>query len=199
MTHRPAPRPAARRLMAAVALLALPLAACGSPGQESAALRAQRAQIELDRQQVPDDVIADNIHRLWDSQAPGLSDHIHLTVDHARALLTGLATGPDQQAQAVSLAWKAEGLKEVLNEIKLPGSGEVGDANSEGGDSWITAKLRTALLLDGAVRSSNYSIETFDHVVYLLGVARSQAELDTVLQHAREISGVRQVVNYVRR
>lgn len=182
----------------ALALALAQLAACGSPGPESPELRQQRAAIALERQQVPDDILDDNIHALWDSQSPGLSKRIHLTVDHARALLTGNAASPDQQAEAVRLAWKAEGLREVLNEIKVSDTVSNGDSSSEGGDSWITAKLRTALLLDGSVKSSNYSIETFDHIVYLLGVARSQSELDAVIQHAREISGVRQVVNYVR-
>ncbi len=44
----------------------------------------------------------------------------------------------------------------------------------------------------------NYSIETVNGVVYLIGVAQSQEELDRVINHARQISYVRRIVSHVR-
>ena len=44
----------------------------------------------------------------------------------------------------------------------------------------------------------NYSIETINGVIYVMGIAQSQDELDRVVNHARNISGVQRVVSYVR-
>jgi osmotically-inducible protein OsmY len=43
----------------------------------------------------------------------------------------------------------------------------------------------------------NYTIETVDQVVYVMGIARTQNELDTVINYARSQSYVKQVVSYV--
>jgi osmotically-inducible protein OsmY len=51
--------------------------------------------------------------------------------------------------------------------------------------------------MDASVRSINYSIDVVGGTVYLMGIARSQAELDRVLNHARNLPYVKQVVNYV--
>jgi osmotically-inducible protein OsmY len=82
-----------------------------------------------------------------------------------------------------------------MNEIRV--------ADSEGApgyvrDTWITTRLRTALTFEKNVQSLNYSIDTVQGVVYLMGVAMNQQELDKVLQIARTIPNVKQVVNYVK-
>ena len=47
------------------------------------------------------------------------------------------------------------------------------------------------------IRSVNYTVETVDHSVYLIGSARSEAELDHATDLARNVRGVRRVVSYV--
>ncbi|MDO9460521.1 MAG: BON domain-containing protein, partial [Alphaproteobacteria bacterium] len=65
-------------------------------------------------------------------------------------------------------------------------------------DSWITTKLRTRILADTSIMDINYSIETVNGVIYLLGIAKTQEELSRVTNYARNISGVERVVSYVR-
>jgi hypothetical protein len=48
------------------------------------------------------------------------------------------------------------------------------------------------------IQSINYSIDTVQGVVYLMGVAQNQVELNHVIDVARGISGVKQVVSYVK-
>ena len=47
------------------------------------------------------------------------------------------------------------------------------------------------------IRSGNYTIETVNRSVYLIGSARSQAELDNATSIARNIPDVKRVVSYV--
>ena len=64
-------------------------------------------------------------------------------------------------------------------------------------DDWITTSVRSQLVLDPNVRSVNYTIDTANGSVYLIGSARSQGELDRATQIARYVPGVRRVVSYV--
>ena len=65
-------------------------------------------------------------------------------------------------------------------------------------DAWITTRLRTALTLDKNIQSINYSIDTVNGVVYLIGAAQNRMELNRVIETARTIPNVKRVVSYVK-
>jgi len=115
-------------------------------------------------------------------------------VYNRRAMLTGTVKTEDIRAKAVRLTWEVEGIEEVINELAV-GDTTISDAAI---DSWISTQLTTKLTFDKDVQAINYIIETENAVVYLLGTAQSQAELDRVLGHARGISRVRDVVSHIR-
>lgn len=116
-------------------------------------------------------------------------------VHEGRVLLTGVVPTPEDRVEAVRLAWQADGVLEVLNEIQVADRGGVIDYLR---DVRITAQLRFQMLRDRAVSDVNFSIETVNGIVYLMGVARTEAELGKVTTHARNIAGVRKVVSHVR-
>jgi osmotically-inducible protein OsmY len=119
---------------------------------------------------------------------------VNLQVEEGRVLLSGNVRLPEQRVEAVRLAWQAPGVREVINEINVDDTSGLGNYAR---DTWITTELEATLLLDNAVSSIDYSVETVNQVIYLMGVAQSQAELDRVIGHAKEISYVRRVVSYV--
>ena len=135
------------------------------------------------------------INRLWFEESTSLYAKISLQVQEGRVLLTGQVPGPEARVTAVRLAWQAEGVAEVINEIELGDKSSLLDAAR---DEWIAAQLRARLLGDAAIASINYSIETVNGTVYLIGIAQDQAELDRALDHARNIRYVRRVLNYMR-
>ena len=135
------------------------------------------------------------IDRLWREESTSLYSGINLQVQEGRVLLSGRVPEPDARVTAVRLAWRAEGVAEVINEIEIGDESSLADTTQ---DEWITTQLRAQLLADGAIASTNYSIETVNSEVYLLGVAQDQAELDRALTHARNIAYVRRVRNYMR-
>jgi osmotically-inducible protein OsmY len=73
-----------------------------------------------------------------------------------------------------------------------------GDVVDFAKDTWITTQLRTKILTDTEIFDINYTVETVNGVVYLLGIAKTQEELDRVTDHARNINGVVKVVSHVR-
>ena len=120
---------------------------------------------------------------------------ISVEVYEGRALLTGSVDGDAMRADAVRLTWKVAGIKDVLNEIQVvAGSGLIDLAR----DTWITTQLKSKLTFDEGVLAINYAIETVNGVVYLIGIAQNQAELDRVVGHARDIEYVRNVISHVR-
>ncbi len=112
-----------------------------------------------------------------------------------RVLLAGQVETPEMRLDAVRLSWRADGVKEVINEIDVTAEG---GAEAYARDVWISTQLRTKLLLDKEIQSINYSVETVGGAVYLMGFARNSEELARVERHARTLAYVRRVVSYVR-
>ena len=120
---------------------------------------------------------------------------LSVTVKEGRVLLTGSVPDADMRVEAVRLAWQADGVKQVLNEISVDDGGGIKGTVVDG---WITSKIKTKLMLDKYVQSINYNIDTVNGNVYVMGVAQNQKELSRVMDYARNAGHVRNVVSYVR-
>lgn len=135
------------------------------------------------------------INEAWFQYDVEAFQKLSTTVNQGRVLITGVVQNPEHRVEAVRLAWQVNGVNQVINEIRVAESeGITGFAK----DSWITTKLRTSLTFDRGVQSINYSIDTVQGVVYLMGVAMNQKELNHVIETARTVSGVKKVVSYVK-
>jgi osmotically-inducible protein OsmY len=62
-------------------------------------------------------------------------------------------------------------------------------------DSAITAKVKTALFNEPALKSNEISVETFKGRVQLSGFVSSRANIDTAVQVAQAVGGVASVKN----
>ncbi len=139
--------------------------------------------------------IQTEINDLWFRHDVSMFTKLDLTINQGRVLITGVVQDPQHRVEAVRLAWQPEGVLQVINEIKVADSdGIIGYAK----DAWISTRLRSSLILDREVESINYSIDTVQGTVYLMGFAQNQHELNHVIEVARTIENVRQVVSYVK-
>ncbi len=119
---------------------------------------------------------------------------VAVEVYESRVLMTGAVPTEELRAKAIQLAWKVDGVKDVLNEIQIADV----DAIDVARDTWITTQLTSGLTFDRDVQAINYNIETVNGIVYLIGLAQNQKELDRVIARAREISGVQRIINHMR-
>jgi osmotically-inducible protein OsmY len=142
-----------------------------------------------------DTAIKASINANWAGDNGDIASYVDLNIFEGRVLLTGRVPDPKIRDQAVADAWKASGVKEVINEIQVAQGASFGSAAS---DNWILARLNSDMVFDSIVRTPNYSLQCIDGTVYILGVARTQNELEHVLNYARNIPNVRQVKNYIR-
>jgi osmotically-inducible protein OsmY len=141
-----------------------------------------------------DFAIKTNVQSAWIKTDPQMQADLSVTVYEGRTLLTGIAPTPEMKAQAQEIASRVPGVRAVYNEIEVaPPEGAWNSAK----DAWITSQVKSDLVFNSHIRSVNYTVETVDRSVYLIGSARSQAELDSATNAARYIPGVKRVVSYV--
>ena len=120
---------------------------------------------------------------------------VNTEVEEGRVLLTGSVKTVEHRLEAVKTVWQVDGVREVINEIHV---GDQDSVQNYARDAWISTQLETKLLFDRDVSSIDYSIETVDQVVYLMGIAHSPEEIERVIGHAKEIAYVRRVISHVR-
>lgn len=128
------------------------------------------------------------------NQSDELFGRISVDTVEGRVLLAGNVLEPDDRVEAVRIAWQVAGVREVYNEIEVRDRGSVIDYLR---DVRISTELRFKLLADRDVSAINYNVETVNGVVFLMGIAQSDAELERVTGHARTIAGVQRVVSFV--
>lgn len=125
---------------------------------------------------------------------PAIQEAINTTVYDGRVLLTGRVTAPEMKAAADRAAGATRGVRALYDEVEVAPSEGIWDNAKDG---WITARVRSEMIVDPDIRSGNYTIETENGSVYLIGSARSQYELDRATRVARYVPGVKRVVSYV--
>lgn len=121
--------------------------------------------------------------------------NVEVKVVEGSVLLTGNVDKPESQVQAVRTAWQIDGVKEVINEIKVNDKSGIWNYTR---DAFISNQIRVRLIAAKDVHSINYSVMTVNQVVYLMGIAQNQGELDNVTNIASTTNYVKQVVSYVR-
>jgi osmotically-inducible protein OsmY len=119
---------------------------------------------------------------------------VNVNVYEGRMLLTGTLPNNEMQAKTVSMAWKTNGVKEVINEIRT------GHSNFKdiGKDTWITTQLNSKITFDKKIFAINYSVKTVNGIIFLIGIAQNNSELSRVIEHANTISYVKKIISHVR-
>lgn len=120
--------------------------------------------------------------------------NVVVKVSEGRVQLTGDVDKPESKVEATRLAWQADGVKEVMNEIQVNDSTGIMDYAQ---DSWIANQIRTRLLLEKDLHSVNYSVEVVNGVVYLMGIAQNADELSKAQYIAGTTPHVTKVVSNV--
>jgi osmotically-inducible protein OsmY len=144
---------------------------------------------------VDDTKIRADVNSAWIKKDGEMFRKVDLSIYEGRVMLTGIVKKDSQRDDAVQLTWQAAGVREVINEIQVIPAGQ--DFSDYSHDTWIQQKLQTILLFDKEVKNVNYVIDVVGGVVYLLGLAQDQTEMNRVIAQASDISGVKRVVNHI--
>jgi osmotically-inducible protein OsmY len=186
------------RALPALSLLAFALALGGCSTTDVAVGGGATAGVAASQERGIDGALSDTqisaeINYAWLQNSVNMFHELNISVYDGRVMITGVLPNQAKADEAVALAWKPKGVREVIDEIIVDPSGTTGSFAS---DTWITAQIKAKLLFDRDISAVNYSVDTVRGVVYIMGVAQSQAELDRVFGYARNVEYVKKVVNH---
>ena len=119
--------------------------------------------------------------------------NIQIEVVEGRVLLTGSVKKPKHRLDAIKIAWKVLGVREVINEIDIT---EKGGIKQYLIDVKIKTQIRYKVLADKEVSSINYNFEVVNGNVYVIGIAENKKELKKLIAHINSIGGVLKVVSH---
>ena len=108
-----------------------------------------------------------------------------------RIFLTGKVDNPEEKLKITKLAWETEGARSVRNDIKIK---EKFNFQQSAKDILITSQLRTALILNKEIKATNYQIDTYKKKIYVYGIALTPDEKELVVNEAKEILDVEDVI-----
>ena len=108
-----------------------------------------------------------------------------------RIFLTGKVDNPEEKLKITKLAWETEGVRSVRNDIKIK---EIFNFQQSAKDILITSQLRTALILNKEIKATNYQIDTYKKKIYVYGIALTPDEKELVVNEAKEILDVEDVI-----
>ncbi len=163
--------------------------AAGAAGVGAMALQDRTLGESLDDSIASNEVKA----RLLATDAQGFAQ-VDVEVAAGNLLLSGAAPSDAHKQTAELVARNVRSIHNVYNEIVVGPSRSFGRNAS---DEWITAQIRTRFTASRNVRSININIETFEGSVYLMGLARTDAELQRAAEIASTTPGVRRVVSFM--
>tara|TARA_B100000900_G_scaffold346943_1_gene311909 strand:- start:843 stop:1436 length:594 start_codon:yes stop_codon:yes gene_type:complete len=116
---------------------------------------------------------------------------INTKVLDGRIFITGKVDDPEEKLQITKMAWETNGVRSVKNNIIIK---EEFDFKQSAKDLLITSQLRTAMIVNKKIKSTNYNIDTYKKKIYVYGIAQDQEEMKEVIKEARSILDVDKVV-----
>ena len=108
-----------------------------------------------------------------------------------RIFITGKIDDPEEKLKITKLAWETEGVRSVKNDLKIK---EKFNFKQSAKDLLITSQLRTALVFNKQIKSANYNIDTYSKKIYIYGIANSEDEKKEVINEAKQILDVGDVI-----
>lgn len=140
---------------------------------------------------------------LWNNHTSGLA--ISVKTQNGIVTLSGEVDSVDVAELAENIAENTDDVRSVENNIEvnqdkslLADLGEKVDTEVKGvgkdiTDSWITTKVKSALIYSSAVDSTDINVKTKSGVVSLSGVVDNETERKEAMTIARHIKGVKTV------
>ena len=127
------------------------------------------------------------------------NNFVDTTVYEGRVLLTGVVDSAQKAKLAQDLAWQVEGVLEVIDELVVCETCKIGAGSTMQilADSLITSEIETKLFLAKRIRSFNFTVNTVQKTVYIIGIAYSSEEQKLVLKIASKVKGVKKVINHI--
>lgn len=118
---------------------------------------------------------------------------VNVVAYNGKLLLIGQVPNESAKQTATNVAGGIEGVSQVYNEIRV--GSKVGVAQI-GQDSWITSQIKSKLLWNSQVKSTDVKVITENGEVFLMG-SLTQSQADAAADVARNVAGVNKVIKVI--
>ena len=119
---------------------------------------------------------------------------ISVKVLDGRIFLGGKVDGPEEKLKITKMAWETKEFRSIKNNIAIK---EKFSFKNTAIDILITSQLRTALILNKKVKAANFNIETINKKIYVFGIARNEEEKREIIQEAKQIVDVKEIITSI--
>ena len=119
---------------------------------------------------------------------------VKIKVLDGRIFITGKVDNPEEKLKITKLAWETKGTRSVKNDLKIK---EKFNFKQSVKDVLITSQLRTALIFNKKINSRNYNIDTYRKKIYIYGISESEDETKEVINEAKQILDVEDVISSI--
>ncbi len=116
---------------------------------------------------------------------------ISVKVLDGNIFLSGKVNQPEEKLKIIKMAWETKGARSVKSAITIKGQTTFKNTAK---DILITSQLRTALIFNKLIKSTNYNIDTINGKVYIFGIAIMGDEKKEVIKEAQDVYGVKEVI-----
>jgi len=116
---------------------------------------------------------------------------LNVKVLDGRIFITGKVDDPEEKLKITKFAWETKGVRSVKNDIRIK---EEFNFSQSAKDLLITSQLRTAIIFNKEIKASNYQIDTYKKKIYIYGIALTSDERKKVINEAKEILDVEDVI-----
>ena len=116
---------------------------------------------------------------------------INAKVLDGRIFMTGKVEDPEEKLKITKMAWETKGVRSVRNNIIIK---EEFNFKQSAVDLLITSQLRTALVLNKKIKSTNYNIDTYKNKIYIYGIAQYKDEQKEVIEEGKKVPDVDKVI-----
>ena len=117
--------------------------------------------------------------------------YINTKVLDGNIFLSGKVDEPEEKLKIIKLAWETKGTRSVKTAITIKGESNFKNSAK---DALITTQLRTAMVLNKDIKSRNYNLDTINGKVYIFGISLTQDEKRKVVEEAKLIYNVKEVI-----
>ena len=116
---------------------------------------------------------------------------INSKVLDGRIFITGKVDNPEEKLKITKMAWETKGVRSVRNNLIIK---KEFNFKQSAADLLITSQLRTALVLNKKIKSTNYNIDTYKKKIYIYGIAQTKEEQEEVVNEGKSIPDVKRVI-----
>ncbi len=141
--------------------------------------------------QIDDSLMDKNLDARLLSENKSYLINVRTKIIDGRIFITGKVDTVEEKLNITKMAWEIKGARSVKNDLKIK---DKFNFKQSAKDLLITSQLRSALIFNKKTKAVNYNIDTYKQKIYIYGIAETSDEREEVIEEAKQILDVEDVI-----